>query len=196
MTTQEVTIIEKEVGPLVKQAKDITIASASDLTNSVEYLSRLNQTRDQWIESKEELTKPINQALKEIRARYKPVEEMLDEAIQAVRDEQSRYHTAEMRRQKEEEAKIANKVAPGKGHISVETAIKKIDAIEKVDQKVATTSGSVSFREVQVLKITDEKKIPRQFLIIDESALLKALKAGEKVSGAELEIISRPINIR
>lgn len=186
--------IEKDILPLVRQSNEIEISSGEDLQNSVEILSRLNQTRDRVIEDKEKMTKPINTALKEIRAKYKPIEEMLDGAISAIRNEQSRYHTLEMKKSKEEEKAIADKMASGE--VDVNEAIQELSTINTVGQKVSSSSGSVSFREVQTLKITDINLIPREYMVVDEKLLLSALKEGKVIPGSEIEIISQSINRR
>ena len=84
----------------------------------------------------------------------------------------------------------------GKGKLRVETAVKKIENIETPDHQVATEAGLVKFREDKVLKITDETKIPREYLVVDEKKLLEALKGGVIVPGAEIDIKMTPVNFR
>lgn len=195
-TSQETQVVTKEVLPLVRLSNELQIDSKESLAKSVGYLSQLNKLRDAWVENKEQLTKPINEALKEIKARYSPVEKMLDEAISHVRNEQSVYHTQEIKRQKEEEEKIASRVGEGKGKIKIETAIRKMDEVSKVAQSVSSVDGSVKFRTTQVLKVIDKSIIPFQYFELNESAALRDLKAGVAVPGCILEDKSIPINYR
>ena len=85
---------------------------------------------------------------------------------------------------------------PGRGNLKAGTAIKQMASVEAPEEKVTTDSGGLSFREKKVLKITDEKLIPKQYWIIDEDAVLAALKEGKKVKGAEIQTEMVPVNRR
>jgi len=166
------------------------------MKEAVELLSRLNQFNDKIVAEKEKVTKPLNEALKAERARWKPVETVNEEAIEIVRGKMSAFQTAETKRQREEEARIAARVGEGKGKLKFETAIKKIDEVEKPDVQVNTESGMVKFREDKVLKIMDETFIPDEYWVLDEKKILSALKGGVNVPGAVLEIKMVPLNYR
>ena len=85
---------------------------------------------------------------------------------------------------------------PGSGNLKAGTAIKQMANIDSPEEKVTAQSGGLSFREKKVLKITDEKLIPKQYWIIDEDAVLAALKEGKKVKGADITIEMTPVNKR
>lgn len=194
--TKDLTVVEQEVSPLVTRAKALVIASAEDMKASAELLSQCNKYLDSVVSEKEKVTKPLNAALKAERLRFKPIEEVLETAISALRNEQSRYQTEMLKKQREEEAKIAARVKEGKGNLKLETAVKKIDELEKPEEIVNTDSGMVKFREQKKLKITDASLVPDTYWIIDEAALLEALKAGTLVAGAEIELVQVPVNFR
>lgn len=187
-------ITEKEIAPFISKAKTLSISTPKDMEKSAEILSQLNQKLDALTADKELLTKPINESLKQIRAKYKPLETLLDNAIQAIRSEQSRYQTEQIKLSRIEETKIAAKVSSG--YLKPETAIKKMDAIATPEAKITTDSGSLKFREDKILKITNPLLIPREYLVINEKALLDALKAGQVIPGAEVDIRMVPINSR
>ena len=189
-------VIQKEIAPLVTKAERLTIKGQDDMVEATTVLSKMNKIIDKVTEEKEKVTKPLNEALKAERSRWKPIEDTYTKAITALRAKMSAYQTAELKRAKEEADKIAARVAPGKGKLSVDTAIKKIEAIKTPEKETATDAGLVQFRATDTLKITDETKIPRQYLVINEKAVLAALKAGTKVPGAEIEVIQTPVNFR
>ena len=194
--TQKIQKIEKEIIPIIDQAKNIKINSKEDMLVSVEMLSRCNKYLDALKTDKEKITKPLNEALKEVREKYKPSENVLEEAIGYLRGEQSRYQTEQVILQREEEAKIAARMKPGKGNLSVEKAVEKLENIERADTKIETESGTVKFRETQVLKIWDVLLVPREYMLPDEKLILADLKAGKSINGARLEITQIPINSR
>lgn len=188
--------IKEETSPLYKLAMNLPITNTGELTKSTELLSQLNRKLDAVTEEKEKITKPLNEALKAERGRWKPIETMLEEAILSIRKKQSAYQTEQVRIQREDQQKIADRVGEGKGKLKVETAIRKIDELDQPEKYIATESGSLKFRTDKILKITNVDKIPKQFWLVNETAVLKALKLGEVVPGAELEEIQTPINSR
>jgi hypothetical protein len=187
---------EKEVMVLSDKAEALIIKDAKDMESASSLLSILNRRRDQITEEKEKVTKPLNEALKAERSRWKPIEMVLDTHIDDIRSRMSAYQTEQSRIAKEEEAKIASRIKPGKGNLSLDTALEKMDAINTPEEKVTTDNGSVSFRTDKRLKITDETKIPRHYLIVNEKLLLEDLKKGVAVYGAEIEEVKTVINKR
>lgn len=179
----------------VKTISPFKITSQNDLIKSVELLSRCNVYLDKLTADKELLTAPLNTTLKEIRARYKPVSDQLERVIADIRKEQSLYQTQLVARQRAEEQAIADKLSSGKIK-KVETALKAMDKVEKAEQMFMAESGTVRFRTDQKLKIWDHTLIPLEYYNLNESRLLKALKAGIVVSGAGLEEIQIPVNHR
>lgn len=191
---KEIKLIEKKVSPIVTEATSLKISDDKSMGVAVTLLSNCNKQLDKITEEKEKITKPLNEALKAERARWKPIETVLTEAVSVVRKKMSAYQTELLAKQREEQEKIAKRVE--KGTLKVETGIKKMSEVKNVDKEIATNEGLVQFREVQTLKITDEKKIPREYLVIDEKSVLEALKAGKNVPGAEVEIVQVPVNFR
>jgi phage terminase small subunit len=188
--------IKKEISPLVTKAQDLIINDQDHMLIATDLLSKLNQFNDRITEEKEKVTKPANEILKAERARWKPLETMYETAISKLRSAMSSYQTEQIKREKQEAEKIASRVGEGKGKLKIETAVKQIDAIEKVDAKVVGDAGMVKFRTVPKLKIIDISKIPHAYFDLNESRLLADLKKGIKVIGAEIEEIQQPINFR
>lgn len=185
--------IQQEVGGIGRIA---VIKDKDDMLKATETLSKLNVLMDRLVEEKEKITKPLNEALKEVRGKYKPVETVLESEIERIRNVMSVYQTEQVRLEKVEEAKIANRVGEGKGKIKIETATKKMSEIERVDNVVSSDVGTVKFRTDKILKVVDINLIPDEYFDLNESKLLKALKAGVVVAGAVLEDKLVPINNR
>lgn len=194
MKKDKLEIIKKEINPIIEQAEAIQIVNDSRLAQASEALSKLNVIGDKITAEKEKLTVPLNQALKEIRGRYKPVENIYETAITILRQKISAYQTEKIRKQREEEAKIAARLE--KGTLKLETALNKLDELPVVQDKIATDTGIVKFREDKTLKIVDRGLIPNEYWVIDEKAVLNALKSNLEVPGASLETTMVPLNYR
>lgn len=189
--------IEKDITPVIRQASTVTSITTQDqMTGATELLSLLNKKLDMVEAEENKVVKPIKEALKAEQDRWKPLKAMLKEGIDILRGSMSAYQTMMVKKQREEEAKIAARIGEGKGKIKMETGIKKLDAVERPEEKIVTDVGTAGFRTVQKLKIIDEKLIPREYMIVDEVKLKAALKGGVKVPGAELEEVQSVINRR
>ena len=191
---KSLTITPKIIAPVVARASEIEIVDAPSMKVAVEFLSEANNYLDKVVEWKEKKTKPLNEALKVIRGETKPVEKALEEAIENVRGKMSLYQTEQVRIQKEQADKIAQKVSEGK--IKIETGVRKLGEIAVPEKEVATDAGLVQFRETKVLKIVDIKLVPDKYFVIDEAEVMSDLKQGIDVPGCEIDIIQTPINYR
>jgi hypothetical protein len=176
--------------------KPIVIKGPEDMKGAAEVLSRLNTILDTLTEEKEKLTKPLNEALKEIRGRYKPAETKLEAAIAQVRGEMSRYQTKVLQEARAAEAEAAKKLRSG--DVSLEEAVSlAAQGSQGVAGKIAVGSGgSVAFRVDKVLRVVDVSKVPRTYMIVDEKKVREALLQGKKVAGCVLEEVSVPVNKR
>lgn len=192
----DLTIYEKQINPITKKAEELSVSDSNTMKEAVELLSTLNKKSDEITTEKERITKPLNEALKAERGRWKPFETILDSAISTLRSKISAYQTEQARIASEATDKIVSRVAPGKGNLSAETAIKKLQEIDHPEEAVSTDAGTVKFRTSKVLKITDETKIPRHYLIVNEKLLLEDLKKGVAVFGAKLEEVQTVVNYR
>lgn len=195
MSTQ-LTTIQKSVTPITKQAEDIVIDSPETMAEATELMSKANKTMDNIKAEKETVLAPLREAAGAEKKRWKPLEDVLKPAIAMLRTKAGAYQTAEAKRVREEEEKIAARVKAGKGNLKMETAAKKASAIVKPEEAVSTSAGTLKFRAKKQLKIVDETKIPREYLVVDEKKLLEALKAGTEVAGAEIEEVQVPVNYR
>jgi hypothetical protein len=189
-----VAVIEKNISPIITEAKKLAITSPESLEDATVTLSKLNTSLDAITTEKEKVTKPLNEALKAERNRWKPLELTLEEAITLIRDKMSVYQTKVIKEQREAEEKIASRVE--KGTLKVETAVSKLQDIERPAEKIATSAGSLRFRTDKILKIVSPGDIPREYLIPDEKLILADLKAGKEVSGCVIEEVQTPINSR
>lgn len=185
--SQQISILEKEINPIVESSKQLSIDNEEDRIKASSILASLALKRSLLKEDKESITKPILTSLNAIRAKYKPLEDILDTSIDLIRDKISKYQTNLVKSLDAERDKIINRMGEGRGKLSVDKAIDKLNKIESPINNISTDNGNVSFRKSAVLKITDNKKIPIEYWDINESRLLKALKSGVKVEGAELE---------
>lgn len=175
--------------------KPISIETKADMERGARALTELNRYLDAITLEKEKLTKPLNEALREIRGRYKDIEGKLESAIRAVRTEMARFQTKAIAERKKAEERLAKKVA--KGAIDLEQAVSLAVSTGPLERISAGPGGaSVSFRTDRVLKVVKASIVPREYLMVDEKKALEALKRGEKVPGCVLEEVQVVVSKR
>jgi len=194
--SKELIVAKKTVPAIITAASDVEIVDEAAKAYATELLSNLNTWNDRVVADRETLTVPLNALLKNIRARYSPVETMLKSAIEGLRGKLGRYQTEQTNKAREEAARIAARVGDGKGKLQFETAARKMEAIEKPVEKVETDAGTLRFREDKVLKVVELGKIPFEYFDLNEGRALAALKEGKVVPGCEIELVQTPINNR
>lgn len=186
-----ISIIE-QLQPEIESIGNIKIVDEQSLTKATEVLSQANKYAKQLEEDKQKITKPINDALKEIRARYKPLENKLEDIILTIRKSMTSYQTEQMRLKKIEEEKIANRVA--KGTLKVETGIRKLEELPQTADKIATQSGKIAFKTVKKFEVIDLTQVPIKYHLADETAIRDAMKAGIELPGVKYFEEQVPIN--
>lgn len=207
--------IKKELQQVAVEAMELKIKSHGDLLVATDILSKLNQFNDRIQEEKEKITKPLNEALKAERARWKPAEKWSEEAIDHVRSEMTSYQTLITNEQKDKEKALADKL--DKGELSIEETITAISSVETPAKNIATMSGDVRFAEVKcfeimdpmmmfVKEILDHNKKHKDFIIdhnifnkyftVNESEVRKAMKEGVELPGVRYYTEQQPRNFR
>lgn len=208
ITKDLVPTLKKEASTLVKQAQSFTIAGPKDMEVATEKLSIINKRLDLIEEEREKITKPLNQALKVERARWKPIETELEEAKTILRSTMSTYQTEQKARADAEAAQIAARIKPGKGNLSPETGVQKIAELDAPSKEVVTEAGSVQFRAVKKLVVTNytevmhwavKNNVSSVVLEVNETALKDYIinkREGTPIEGAHIEEIQVPYNNR
>ena len=178
----EITIIEKEASPLVAKAEAIEIKTPMALDLAVGLLSDLNKFVDRITEEKEKVTKPLNEALKAERGRWKHLETAYEVAIALLRTKMTAYQTFK----KNEAEKIAERVSNGK--MKIETAVNKLATLD--------TPTSAKFREIKKFEVISLKDLPLEYHLANEVAIRKAMGEGVEIKGVRYFVEEVPVNVK
>lgn len=172
-------IIQTNTGIVIPFTK---IISKEDLEQASALRSKLKSELTKITTEKDKVARPLLDAIAAERARFAPFIKKYEGAIDTISKMMTVYQTEQMKLQEKVTAKVES------GYIKPETAIKKLADIE-VGERV----GYTTFRKNRVLKIVDEKLIPRGYLVINEKKLLEDLKQGIEVPGAVIDIELIPV---
>lgn len=183
-----------EITVYEEKANAITITTPQELEGAAALLNDLNVYRDNLTTEKNKVMRPLLDAVNAERARWSPQESKVTAFITELREKISFYQTAEAKRAAEEDAKITDKMAKGK--LSLNTAVKKMTEVARPESAIETDSGTLKFRTVKKWKITDIKKVPLEYLIVDDHLVNQARKADAPISGIEYYEEQMPVSYR
>lgn len=172
----------------------ISIKNPEDMPRAVSILSVLNKALDNLTSDREKITKPLNAALKEIRAKYKPFETKLENKIAEIRGEMTEFQTRQVAIQAKKEADLAEKVASGK--LSIEKAADKLNKLPEVQTNTVVDEGSVKFKPQKVFTIASLKDVPIEFHLPNLVAIRANMNEGKELPGVKYKIIQVPYNSR
>ncbi len=174
--------------------KVITIKTPEDLTEATSTLSVLNKALDFLTEKKKKLTKPANEILAEVRARYKEPETLLKNKIEEIRAMMTAYANKQDAIAERKEEKITEKLASG--DISIEKAADALSKLPEAPKNVATDEGSVKFKPVPKCEVEDLSKVPLEYHKADDVKIRAAMLEGTKLPGVRYWIDQVPYNSR
>lgn len=185
VNTKELTLapLKAQVSKLENRANEITITTAEENASATELKAKLNETKKQIKERKDEITKPLNVALKSARDLFAPIEESFEKAERILAGKLIAYKQKVEAETRATEEKLAARVE--KGTMKLETAERKIEALPTIQKTVQTDHGRVQFRKIKKVRITNQDIVPDQYWVIDEVKLRKDVLAGIPVPGAE-----------
>jgi hypothetical protein len=177
-------VIKGEVSVYEREANTLDIKSAPDLEHAVRILSETNKTADRVKAEKERITKPLNDALKVERARWKPIEDACANAVATIKTKMLAYQRVIEAANAIKEQKIIARVE--RGTLRADTAVAKIEALPDATASVKTDVGMMQFRTIQKLVIDDALLVPREYLVVDDVAVKNAIKQGKSVPGCRV----------
>lgn len=182
--SKELTVLKTQVTKLENQVNSLTIESAEGYALAIDIVSKLKEAGSNIKAKKESITKPLNEALKSTRNLFAPLEEQFERAESIVKQMLLAYKRKVDAEAAAKDAAIAKKVEDGK--MTLETAEKKLDKVERVDQTTRGNVGEVQVRKIKKVRITDEAALPRQYLIPDQVAIRRDALSGIAIPGVEV----------
>lgn len=191
IATKEIELLKKETNSKLEEVKKLEISNSEQVKIATDFLGQIKTLSKTIKEKKEAITKPMMTALNEVRDLFKPIETLHSEAEGIIKNKMLAFQRAEAERIRKEEEKIMSRVE--KGTMKTETAMNKLENVGEVQKSVKSDFGSIATRKVKRFRIVDIDKIPRTFLMVDETAIRRAMMSNIPVEGIEYyeeEIIS------
>lgn len=182
--TKELSVLKGQVSKAENAALALVVDNQESYEKGVDIGVKLKQVGKAVKQQKELITRPLNDALKAARDFFNPIESQFDSAELIVKNKLLAY-----KRKKDEEARIEEERLAArveKGTMKIETAEKKIDAIERVENTTRGKTGESQIRKVKKVRIVDEALIPRNYLVPEMVLIRKDALAGVAIPGTEV----------
>lgn len=183
--SQEIKQLEIRANTELQAVGGIKIKTAKDIEDAKEILNKIAAVKKEVLGKKNGILKPINEAVKNIRALFAPIEEKIEKGDMLVRSKMLEYSAELKKKIDEQNKKLAPQVASGK--VTFTEAAKQIT-------KVQEKKEAIPIKKIKEVIITDRNLIPDDYWIIDVVKLRRDVLAGLPIPGTkvgEREIISR-----
>lgn len=174
VVAERLVTLSKQATPYMTKAANLQIRTQSDYQALAATLSKIKEIRKIAVEEKEKFTKPLNELLRTTNAHFKPFLDKIDALEATKKGEMVKYLDA----QEIKTEKIQAKFDSGE--------IKKVSTLLGKTTQLQTTSDDASVRRLKVVEITDERKLPREYMVPNLVAIKAALLAGETIAGARI----------
>jgi hypothetical protein len=175
--------LRTSISAIETEANNIQIHDADQYAAAADILARVKVLGSAIKSKKETITKPLNEALKNIRDLFRPIEEQFIKAEDALKTKVLGYKRKVDAEAKAKEEKLADRV--DRGTMKYETAERKMGEIERVETTTRGSYGQVQVKKIKKVRIVDETKIPRFYLIPDMVRIRKEVLAGITIDGVE-----------
>ena len=182
---KEVGMVKAQATRLVTAANALTIDSKETLEQATDILSKVKTVGKEIKARKEEITKPLMEALNSARDLFKSIEASHAEAERIIKGKMGEYMDEQERIERAEKDRIAAQAEAGR--IRPETAIRKMDAVEEAPRSAQGEVGSIARRTLRKVRVVDESLIPRAYLVPNMALINEhMLKGGIEVAGCEV----------
>lgn len=196
MTQKEVTVLEKKLVPIEDAAQDLVIKDDKTMEKAHTMLSQINTFKDEMEARKAKIYDPAWATVVAIRAAWKPQETKVEVLVKMIRSKMTVYQTEAKRKADTEAAKITDRIGEGKGKLKIDTAVRKIEEMDKPSESFATDSGVTKFKTVKKFEVMDMELLPMLYRLPNEPLIRKAMLEGHILPGVRYYEEQVPMNFR
>jgi hypothetical protein len=197
MENNQIDLVKSQVNKAFDTVNTIKITNIDEYSNAVEIGGKLKKVSKMLTERKEEITKPMNEALKSARALFKPMEELLEKSELELKSKMLDFKNEERRLQIEAEKKESLALEKIKNDLN-ESKIDSVDAdiaisktikentVQVTEKTVRSETGAKATEKfITEYIVADKSKIPLNFLEPDMVKIKASFKADMPVAGVE-----------
>lgn len=143
----------------------MTLETEEDYAKAGDFIVVIKKSKKEVEAKKRGILDPLNLAAKRTRDLFRPVESMLDESLGEVQKTMLAFRRKKEEEERAKEEELQKEVEAGEK--TTEAAVAEMDEVKVPDKTVQGSKGKTTVRKTKVVEITDESKVPREFLQLD-----------------------------
>ncbi|MFH1632409.1 MAG: hypothetical protein ABIG63_00155 [Chloroflexota bacterium] len=181
---EAVVVMAEKAGRFLGYAQTRTIQSVDDEKLATDDLSLIGQLLKTIEDKRKEYAGPIDEHLKAVNLTFKRFTAPLHEASAILRNKILEFHASQKRLAAEAEEinrlrmEAARREMELKGELSESVVL--VDAPPEPPKTVHASISSGSVRQIPEFEVVDMKLLPPEFLMVNEVALGKQIRAGRR----------------
>lgn len=188
--TKQLTVIKTKTTKVLNRANELSVTNQEEFEDAANILSDMKAVMKEAEADRKTITAPLNEALKNVNGRYKPLKDMLTEAEGIIKKKLATYQSEIQAKLDEEEAELRKQMAAGE--VTPEEAVSEMENKESIGSSFDTKRGSVQFKKVRKVRVTNVAKVPANYL--NDPKVLEAITSvvrqdaldGVKIAGVEV----------
>jgi len=181
----DITPYKKTLSLIEQKATDLIIKTVEEMKSASDLLFQISKLSEAIRDKKNKTILPARAIIKEANDTFGPIEKSCINAEISIKAKMVIFSNKQSEIAQKKLAGIAENLTNGK--IDLAKASEKIGNLNP-QNSYSGLAGAISFREHKVIKITDETKIPRVFLIPDFVRIRTAVLSGLIIPGVEIKI--------
>lgn len=181
---KELTATKAQLTKASNYATDLQVLNQEDYNAALEQGKKIKTMLDTVVSRREEITRPLNDALKSTRSLFKPIEDGMQGALDVIRDKMQIWFKEMKRIEAEEKEKIAARVE--KGTLKQETGLRKMDEVQSVAKTQDTGAAKATMRTVRKVRVINPDIVPDQYWEMNMVMIRKDALAGVQIPGVEV----------
>jgi hypothetical protein len=178
---EEAQTLERSTSVMVDAAESWVIQSEADVEDASKYLKVIADSKKTIEERRQFLVRPLNNHVSSINEMFKRFLAPALEADRILRGKISTFRTEQQKARLEEQRRVNEAAAALQRKLSDEAAAEGVEAPKVMAPTVLpppATIGNASMRKVWKFDVLDDELVPRDYLVVDESLIRKAMAAG------------------
>ncbi len=168
---EETKEIVSETSSIVFTAEEMDILDESGMKDAADLLGVIARTKKKIEDKRQFFAKPLNEQVKKINTLFKGYMKPLEDAEIILKNKVIKYRQKQKKKQEQEEQRLKELVEQEKIEVPV-------PSFKPQEKTVRSDMSTMSARKTWDFEIEDESQIPREYLMVDEKAIRKAVKSG------------------
>lgn len=165
-------------------SREVVISNQDEYTHAGDVM-KLCKNKIKEIEDERKLyTQPLDESKKRIMAKAKSITEPLEQYIEKISKAMGDWFLVEEKRRREEQKKLEEQAIKEAGD-NPDVIVPIVESVKTTHGNVSTTTG-IKYNDFTIIQ---EELIPREYLMVNESAIKEAINKGgiKEIPGVKIE---------